>query len=98
MGWSSEVATPNMRQLSVRARAVQAAFFPGRGSPPSDSRNENLLGEAAEAEKMAIRPAAFACDAKAGTMDNLAPAIAPPDGMGESKPTNPAVLDWVQEV
>ena len=31
-------------------------------------------------------------------MDNLAPAISPPDGLGDSKPTNPAVLDWVQEV
>ncbi|MEY2574621.1 MAG: phosphoenolpyruvate carboxykinase, partial [Verrucomicrobiota bacterium] len=31
-------------------------------------------------------------------MDNLAPAISPPDGIGGSKPANPAVLDWVQEV
>src|ERR1044071_3693538 len=31
-------------------------------------------------------------------MDNLAPAIAPPEGIGASKPSNPAVLDWVQEV
>ena len=31
-------------------------------------------------------------------MDNLAPAISPPSGIGDSKPTNPAVLDWVQEV
>jgi phosphoenolpyruvate carboxykinase (GTP) len=31
-------------------------------------------------------------------MDNLAPAIAPPSGIGDSKPTNQAVLDWVQEV
>jgi phosphoenolpyruvate carboxykinase (GTP) len=31
-------------------------------------------------------------------MDNLAPAISPPGGLGDSKPTNPAVLDWVQEV
>ena len=31
-------------------------------------------------------------------MDNLAPAISPPSGIGDSKPTNQAVLDWVQEV
>src|SRR2546430_8478615 len=31
-------------------------------------------------------------------MDNLAPAISPPGGIGDSKPANPAVLDWVQEV
>jgi phosphoenolpyruvate carboxykinase (GTP) len=31
-------------------------------------------------------------------MYNLAPAISPPSGIGDSKPTNPAVLDWVQEV
>ena len=31
-------------------------------------------------------------------MDNLAPAISPPGGIGDSKPTNQAVLDWVQEV
>jgi phosphoenolpyruvate carboxykinase (GTP) len=31
-------------------------------------------------------------------MDNLAPAISPPSGVGDSKPANPVVLDWVQEV
>ena len=31
-------------------------------------------------------------------MDNLAPAISPPSGIGDSKPSNQAVLDWVQEV
>src|SRR5687767_4446163 len=31
-------------------------------------------------------------------MDNLAPAISPPSGIGDSKPTNQTVLDWVQEV
>ena len=31
-------------------------------------------------------------------MDNLAPAITPPSGIGDSKPTHQAVLDWVQEV
>jgi phosphoenolpyruvate carboxykinase (GTP) len=31
-------------------------------------------------------------------MDNLAPAISPPSGLGGSKPRNQAVLDWVQEV
>ena len=31
-------------------------------------------------------------------MDNLAPAITPPSGIGDNKPTNQAVLDWVQEV
>lgn len=30
-------------------------------------------------------------------MDNLAPAISPPSGIGDSKPANQAVLDWVQE-
>jgi phosphoenolpyruvate carboxykinase (GTP) len=31
-------------------------------------------------------------------MDNLAPAISPPAGIGDSQPTNRAVLDWVQDV
>ncbi len=31
-------------------------------------------------------------------MDNLAPAISPPGGLGDAKPTNQAVLDWIQEV
>ncbi|MFL6584343.1 MAG: phosphoenolpyruvate carboxykinase (GTP) [Chthoniobacterales bacterium] len=31
-------------------------------------------------------------------MDQLAPAIHPPSGIGDSKPTIQAVLDWVQEV
>jgi phosphoenolpyruvate carboxykinase (GTP) len=31
-------------------------------------------------------------------MDNLAPAVSPPSGIGDSKPSNQAVLDWVQEV
>ena len=31
-------------------------------------------------------------------MDNLAPAISPPSGIGDSKPAHQAVLDWVQEV
>src|SRR4051794_30923535 len=31
-------------------------------------------------------------------MDNLAPAVSPPPGIGDSKPTNQSVLDWVQEV
>src|ERR1700730_14039116 len=31
-------------------------------------------------------------------MKNLAPAISPPKGIGDSKPTNQAVLDWAQDV
>jgi phosphoenolpyruvate carboxykinase (GTP) len=31
-------------------------------------------------------------------MENIAPAISPPSGMGESKPANKAVLDWVHQV
>ena len=31
-------------------------------------------------------------------MDELAPAIHPPSGIGENKPTHQAVLDWVHEV
>ncbi|MGZ5537800.1 MAG: phosphoenolpyruvate carboxykinase (GTP) [Chthoniobacterales bacterium] len=31
-------------------------------------------------------------------MENLAPAIHPPSGIGDRKPTNQAVLDWVHEV
>ncbi len=31
-------------------------------------------------------------------MDKLAPAITPPKGIGDSKPTNKSVLDWVHEV
>jgi GTP-dependent phosphoenolpyruvate carboxykinase len=31
-------------------------------------------------------------------MENIAPAISPPSGMGETKPANKDVLDWVHEV
>lgn len=31
-------------------------------------------------------------------MDNLAPALSPPAGIGDGKPGNKAVLDWVQDV
>ena len=31
-------------------------------------------------------------------MKNLAPAIFPPKGIGDRKPSNKAVLDWVQEI
>ena len=31
-------------------------------------------------------------------MQNLAPAIHPPSGIGAKKPTNQAVLDWVHDV
>src|SRR5256886_11184816 len=31
-------------------------------------------------------------------MDNLAPAISPPSGIGDAKPANRAVLDWIQDV
>ena len=31
-------------------------------------------------------------------MKNIAPAISPPAGMGDRKPANQAVLDWVQDV
>src|SRR5919198_2577918 len=31
-------------------------------------------------------------------MKNIAPAIFPPTGIGDSKPTNQAVLDWVHEI
>ncbi|MGI8481608.1 MAG: phosphoenolpyruvate carboxykinase (GTP) [Chthoniobacterales bacterium] len=31
-------------------------------------------------------------------MDNLAPALSPPTGLGDAKPTHQTVLDWVQEV
>ncbi len=31
-------------------------------------------------------------------MENLAPAVHPPSGIGDKKPTNQAVLDWVHEV
>src|SRR5216110_3842090 len=31
-------------------------------------------------------------------MKNIAPAICPPNGIGDTKPTNQAVLDWVHEI
>ncbi len=31
-------------------------------------------------------------------MKDIAPAISPPAGIGEAKPANQAVLDWVQDV
>ncbi len=31
-------------------------------------------------------------------MENIAPAISAPSGMGENKPANQAVLDWVHQV
>ncbi|HEY2614355.1 MAG TPA: phosphoenolpyruvate carboxykinase (GTP) [Chthoniobacterales bacterium] len=48
--------------------------------------------------KIAILRVVPGNDAGAESMDNLAPAISPPGGIGDSKPENPAVLDWVQEV
>jgi phosphoenolpyruvate carboxykinase (GTP) len=61
------------------------------------SRRENSLGEGGEAEKTAIRLRLRALS-RGTFMDNLAPAILPPSGMGDSKSANQAVLDWVQEV
>ena len=31
-------------------------------------------------------------------MKNLAPAILPPKGIGDAKPSNKAVLDWVHKI
>jgi hypothetical protein len=31
-------------------------------------------------------------------MKNVAPAIFPPNGIGDTTPTNLAVLDWVHEI
>ena len=31
-------------------------------------------------------------------MKNIAPAIFPPNGIGDTEPTNQAVLDWVNEI
>jgi phosphoenolpyruvate carboxykinase (GTP) len=47
---------------------------------------------------MAILPAPLGKSAEDCNMDNLAPAISPPGGIGDSKPLHQAVLDWVQEV
>jgi phosphoenolpyruvate carboxykinase (GTP) len=57
-----------------------------------------LLGEAGEALKMIILSAPLEQLAGRLSMENLAPAISPPSGIGDAKPTNQAVLDWVQEV
>src|SRR5207237_9288734 len=35
---------------------------------------------------------------QASSMEKLAPAIAPPPGIGDRRPQNKAVLDWVQSV
>jgi len=58
---------------------------------------KNSLGEVGEAEKTAIRSRLRAL-IRGTFVDNLAPAISPPSGMGDSKSANQAVLDWVQEV
>jgi phosphoenolpyruvate carboxykinase (GTP) len=55
---------------------------------------EFFLGQLAEAFKLEIRPLV----AGRKTMENVAPAISPPTGMGDNKPANKAVLDWVHEV
>jgi phosphoenolpyruvate carboxykinase (GTP) len=55
---------------------------------------EFFLGQLAEAFKLEIRPLV----AGRKTMGNVAPAISPPTGMGDNKPANKAVLDWVHEV
>jgi phosphoenolpyruvate carboxykinase (GTP) len=53
-----------------------------------------LLGQLTEAFKLEIRPRV----AGRKTMENVAPAISPPTGMGENRPSNQTVLDWVHEV
>src|SRR6266581_8012365 len=58
---------------------------------------KNSLGEVGEAEKTAIRSKLRAL-IRGTFVDNLAPAISPPSGIGDSKSANQAVLDWVQEV
>jgi phosphoenolpyruvate carboxykinase (GTP) len=58
---------------------------------------KNSLGEVGEAEKTAIRSKLRAL-IRGTFVDNLAPAISPPRGIGDSKSANQTVLDWVQEV
>src|SRR5438105_7665536 len=52
-----------------------------------------FLGHAAEAFKGKPSPPSAAF-----IMKNIAPAISPPSGMGDNKPANKTVLDWVREV
>ena len=53
-----------------------------------------FLGQLAGAFKVEIRPLV----AGRKLMENIAPAISPPTGIGRNKPANRAVLDWVHEV
>jgi phosphoenolpyruvate carboxykinase (GTP) len=83
-----------MLQLWVGASLAQVRFtlFPAQ-------RQENLLGEASGALKMVILSTPPVNDTESRTfMNNLAPSISPPVGIGNSMPSHQAVLDWVQEV
>ena len=63
-------------------------------SPPHVAFCQFFLGQVAGAFKIEIRPLV----AGRKLMENIAPAISPPTGIGRNKPANRAVLDWVHEV
>src|SRR5262245_342692 len=57
------------------------------------TRRQFFLGLPRDAFKLEIRPLVGA-----HTMENIAPAISAPSGIGVNKPANQAVLNWVREV
>src|ERR1700726_948570 len=69
--------------------------------------SEKFLGEAAEPAKLAFRlqsqdrqPEIIGAreSFRSRFMKDIAPAISPPTGIGDAKPANQPVLDWVGEV
>jgi len=65
-------------------------------SNASPARTEKILGEPREPAEIHIPLDSTRIDIV--FMKNIAPAISPPSGIGENKPANQAVLDWVHEV
>ena len=57
---------------------------------------EKILGEPPEPEEIRLPLDSTGIDIL--LMKNIAPAISPPSGIGNNKPANQAVLDWVHEV
>src|SRR6267143_3748769 len=75
-----------MLQKTTGVLPTQATFVP----------REKILGEPPEPEEICLPLDSTRIDIL--LMKNIAPAISPPTGIGDSKPGNQAVLDWVHEV
>jgi hypothetical protein len=90
-------ADPRDRLIIIRGHDAEHTDSkrrsPAKCKPASEEDGQIFLGQVAEAFKLNVHPRF-----RGFFMENIAPAISPPSGMGENKPANKAVLDWVHEV